>query len=94
MADPAKRRYDMRRIRSSLLRLVLCNDVRTEFTIHVRNDDLVLSGRLQSPKDMSSNSPQFVVRNGSNFVPDILSSSSECGSFSNDLQNSHFTKLS
>ena len=25
-----------------------------------------------SPEDMSSNSPQFVLRNGTNFVPDIL----------------------
>ena len=30
-----------------------------------------------TPEDMSSNSPQFVLRTGSNFVPDILSSSSE-----------------
>ena len=41
-----QRRYHKRRIRSALVRLVWRNDARTEFTIHARNDVLVLSGRL------------------------------------------------
>ena len=39
---------DMWRICSALLQLVLHNNVRTKFTIHVRNDVLVLSGRLKT----------------------------------------------
>ena len=40
-----------------------------------------------SPEDMSSNSPQFVLRNGSNFLLDILSSLTV-------LQDLYFKKLS
>ena len=57
-----------------LLRLVLCNDVRIEFTIHVQNNVLIayyLAG-CTSPEDTSSNWSKLVLRNGSNFVPNIL----------------------
>ena len=60
------------RIRSAFLRLVLRNDVLTEFTIQVRNNALVLSGRLHISWRHVENSPQFDLRNGSNFMPDIL----------------------
>ena len=58
-------------IRSSFFRLVLRNDVPTEFTIHVRNYVLVLSS-CTSSEDMSRNSLQFFLWNVSNIVPDIF----------------------
>ena len=60
--------YDTTEDSLRALRLVLYNE-RTEFTIHVRNDVLVLSVRLYStsPEDMSSISPKFVLRNTAYF---------------------------
>ena len=48
--------------------VVLRNDVRIKFTIHVGTDVFVLSGRLHISEDMSSYSPQFVLRNGRKFT--------------------------